>query len=134
LKLYSSNLCNASFHIRLFVNRPFKRYNQVQMRRGMLELCLLIVVVIGIHAERILHNGTIEGRISPANTSSSVIAVRGSDSLKVTSNDGHFGMELQPGDWKLIFAVKEINSVPTEKKIQVLEGQRINLGEIRLAQ
>ncbi len=104
------------------------------MRRGILELCLLIVVVIGIHAERILHNGSIEGRISPVSTSSSVIAVRGSDSLKVTSNDGHFGMELQPGDWKLIFAVKELNSVPTEKKIQVLEGQRINLGEIRLAQ
>ena len=104
------------------------------MRRGMLELCLLIVVVIGIHAERILHNGSIEGRISPSNTSSSVIAVRGSDSLKVTSNDGHFWMELQPGDWKLIFAVKDFNSVPTEKKIQVLEGQRINLGEIRLAQ
>ena len=102
------------------------------MRRGMLELCLIIVVVIGIHAERILHKGTVEGRIFPANTSSSVIAVRGNDSLKVNSTDGHFGMELQPGDWKLIFAVQEINGVPKERNIQVLEGQRLNLGEIRL--
>jgi hypothetical protein len=104
------------------------------MRRGMLELCLIIVVVIGIHAERLLHNGSIEGRISPANPSS-VIAVRGNDSIKIKSDDGHFGMELRPGDWKLIFAAKEYNGVaPTEKKVQVFEGRRIDLGEIRLDQ
>jgi hypothetical protein len=102
------------------------------MRKGFLELCLIIMVVIGIHAERLLHNGSIEGKISPALASPSVIAVRGNDSVKVKSNNGHFGMELQPGDWKLIFALKEYNGLPTEKKIQVLEGQRINLGEIRL--
>ena len=104
------------------------------MRRGLLELCLVIAVVIGIHAERLLHNGSIEGRISPALASPSVIAVRGNDSVKVISNNGHFGMELQPGDWKLIFAVKELNGLPIEKKVQVFEGQRINLGEIRLSQ
>jgi|SRR5450432_211988 hypothetical protein len=104
------------------------------MRRGLLELCLIIVVVIGIHAERLLHNGSIVGRISPAEITSSITAVRGSDSVRVTSNDGHFGMDLQPGDWKLIFTIKEYNSIPTEKKVQVLEGQRVNLGEIRLTQ
>ena len=104
------------------------------MRRGILELCLIIIVVIGIHAERLLHNGSIEGRVSPAKTSSSIIAVRGQDSVKVISNDGHFGMELQPGDWKLIFAVNELYGITTEKKVQVLEGKHINLGEIRLAQ
>jgi hypothetical protein len=104
------------------------------MRRGMLELCLIIIVVIGIHAERLLHNGSIEGRVSPAVASPSIIAVRGSDSVRVRSNDGRFGMELQPGDWKLIFAVKEYNGVSTEKKVQVLEGKRINLGEIRLTE
>jgi hypothetical protein len=106
----------------------------MKMRRGILELSLIIAVVIGIHAERLLHNGSIEGRIIPAMASPSVIAVRGNDSVKVTSNNGHFGMELQPGDWKLIFAIKELNGLPTEKNVQVLEGQRINLGEIRLNQ
>jgi hypothetical protein len=104
------------------------------MRRGLLELCLIIVVVIGIHAERLLHNGSIEGRILPANLSRSVVAVRGGDSIRVLSQDGHFGMELQPGDWKLIIGANEFNSAPTEKKIQVMEGQRIDLGEIRLVQ
>ena len=83
-----------------------------------MELCLIIIVVIGIHAERLLHNGSIEGRVSPAAASSSIIAVRGDDSVKVISNDGHFGMELQPGDWRLIFAVKEFYGNPTEKKFR----------------
>ena len=39
------------------------------MRRGILELCLIIIVVIGIHAERLLHNGSIEGRVSPRKAS-----------------------------------------------------------------
>jgi hypothetical protein len=104
------------------------------MRRGLLELVLIIIAVIGIHAERILHNGFVEGRISPVNPSSSVIAVRGNDSLKITSHEGHFGMDLQPGDWKLIFASTQINAIPMEKNIQVLEGQRVNMGEIRLVQ
>jgi hypothetical protein len=104
------------------------------MQRGLLELCLIIVVVIGIHAERLLHNGSIVGKISPANPSPSIIAIQGNDSVKVLTNDGHFGMELKPGDWKLIFAVKEYNAVHTEKRVQVMEGQRLNLGEIRLTQ
>lgn len=104
------------------------------MRRGMLELCLIIIVVIGIHAERLLHNGSIEGRIYPANSTSSVTAVSGKDSVKVISDDGRFGMELRPGSWKLIIAVKEYSGSPTEKNIQVLEGKRLNLGDIRLVE
>jgi hypothetical protein len=104
----------------------------MKMRRGMLELCLIIIVVIGIHAERLLHNGSITGRISPVKSSQSVTAIRGSDSVKVISNDGHFGMVLQPGDWRVIFA--DYNGISTVKKVQVLEGRHLDLGEIRLAQ
>ncbi len=106
----------------------------------MLELCLIIIVVIGIHAERMLHNGSIKGivslsKISPYNTSSpSILAVRGNDSISVSNNEGHFGVELQPGEWKLIFASRAFNSIPLVKKIQVQEGQKIDLGEIRLEQ
>ena len=103
------------------------------MRRGMLELCLLIVVVIGIHAERLLHNGSVVGRISPAKPAPSVTAVKGKDSVKVYSNEGHFGLELQPGDWTLIFAANRENGSSTEKKVLIQEGQRLNLGEIRLS-
>jgi|SRR5450432_33027 len=104
------------------------------MRRGFLELSLIIIAVIGIHAERFLHNGSIVGRIFSSSPSPTVIAVRGKDSVRVISNDGRFGMELQPGAWKLIFASNNINGAPTEKNVHVFEGKRINLGDIRLTE
>lgn len=103
------------------------------MRRGMWELCLLVIVVIGLHAERVYHRGSVVGSISPAKSFSSVMAVKGNDSVRVYPREGHFGMELQPGDWTLIFALNQIYGTPTEKKVQVREGQRLNLGEIRLS-
>ncbi|HCL82802.1 MAG TPA: hypothetical protein DIC22_02450 [Chitinophagaceae bacterium] len=103
------------------------------MRKGILELGFIILMVICIHAERLLHKGSITGRVSPARDASSIIAVRGNDSVKVVSNDGHFGMELQPGNWKLIFATNKYGVLPTERRVRVLEGQHIILGEIRLS-
>jgi len=104
------------------------------MRRGLLELCLIIIAVIGIHAERLLHNGSVEGRVLPVpGANPAVIAVKGKDSVKIVTNNGHFGMDLQPGDWRLIF-VKDQQSFTTEKKVLIQEGQRINLGDIRISQ
>ena len=104
------------------------------MRRGILELCLLIIAIIGIHAERAMHSGSIEGSVYPSNLTPSVVAVRGSDSVRTFSNEGHFGMRLQPGTWKLIFAVKDPDRSLVEKNVNVTEGQRIDLGEIKFAE
>jgi hypothetical protein len=54
--------------------------------------------------------------------------------VKVTSNDGHFGMELQPGEWNLIFAVNEYNGFHGMKTVKIQEGKHVNLGEIKLSQ
>ena len=104
------------------------------MRRGMLELSLIIVAVIGIHAERMLHSGSVVGRIMPNSNAPFVIAVKGNDSVRTFSSYGRFGMELQPGTWKIIFTDKAMSGIFGEKKIQILEGQRTNLGDIRLAE
>ena len=104
------------------------------MRRGLLELCLIIIVIIGIHAERAMHSGSIEGSVYPSTLTPSVVAVKGSDSVKTYSNDGHFGMRLQPGMWKVIFVAKAPNRGLVEKKVNIAEGQSINLGEIKFAE
>ena len=104
------------------------------MQRGIVELAIIITLVISFHAFRMYHSGLVEGHISPSITSPAVIAIKGNDSVRVISNNGHFGLELQPGDWKLIFAVNEYNTAPLEKRVQVLKGRRIDLGEIRLSQ
>ncbi len=104
------------------------------MRRGLLELCIIIIVIIGIHAERVIHSGSIEGSVYPTNFTPSVVAVQGNDSVKAVSNGGHFGMRVQPGVWKVIFAMKAPNLGSVEKNVMVSEGQRVDLGEIKLAE
>jgi hypothetical protein len=113
------------------------------MRRGLLELCLIVIAIIGIHAERAmhsgsaeraLHSGSIEGNIYPSSLSPSVVAVRGDDSVKSVSNGGHFGMRLQPGMWKVIFAAKNPNQGFVEKNVNVSAGQRIDLGQIKFTE
>jgi len=105
---------------------------KLKLRTGLIELGLIIAAVIGIHAERLLRSGSIVGQITPGRPTSSIVAIKGRDSVKVIAHAGRFGMELQPGDWKLIFA--DYNYLPTERRVQVLEGQHVNLGEIRLSQ
>ena len=128
MRIQISTIAYVDFTLRTFL----MDLTIFKMRRGLVELVLIIAAVIGIHAERFLHNGTIVGKITPGRSTSSVIAVKGKDSIKTISHEGHFGMQLQPGDWKLIFA--EYNYPTTERKIQVQEGQHINLGEIKLSQ
>ena len=91
----------------------------MKLRRGMFELCLIVILVIGIHAKRLLSRDSINKSISPANTTSSVIAGKAKDSVIMVSNNGHYGIALHPGDWKLIFAAKELNSPPAMVVIHV---------------
>jgi hypothetical protein len=104
------------------------------MRRGLLELCLIIIVIIGIHAERAMHSGSVEGSVYPSNLTPSVVAIQGDDSVKTSSNDGHFGMRLQPGIWKLVFVAKTPSLGSVEKRVSVSEGQRVNLGQIKFTE
>lgn len=104
------------------------------MRRGLLELCLVVIAIIGIHAERAMHSGSVEGRVSPADLSSSIVAVQGGDSVKTYSNNGHFGMRLQPGLWKLVFVTTRPYQGLLERKVNVSEGQRVDLGEIKFTE
>jgi hypothetical protein len=62
----------------------------------------------------------------------SVLAVSGSDSVRAISEDGQFALMVNPGTWKVIVAGKE-NSVICDH-VEVSEGKKTNLGEIRFSQ
>jgi hypothetical protein len=102
------------------------------MRKALLELCLLVAAIAGIHTARIMRSGSINGKVYPANIAEFVVAVSGEDSVKVMSKNGYFGMRVQPGMWKVIVKARPNNVV--RENLQVTEGQNINLGEIRLSE
>jgi hypothetical protein len=104
------------------------------MRRNALELCLVLCVIAGIHTWRIMRTGTINGKVFPATTVESVMAVSGTDSVKTISENGSFAMMVDPGTWKVLVAMKEQTPNVIRENVEVTSGKQIDLGEIRLSE
>lgn len=104
------------------------------MRKALVELCLLLLAITGIHTLKIMQNGSINGKVYPAGIVKSVVAVNGTDSVITMSENGNFALIVKPGVWKVIFAVNKQTRNVIRENVQVTEGKNINLGEIRLSE
>ena len=104
------------------------------MRKAFVELGIIVAGIIIFHTVRTMRNGSINGKVFPANDTESVVAVNGSDSVRVMSKNGYFGMQVKPGVWKVIVAVKKQPGNVVMENLQVNQGDNINLGEIRLSE
>ncbi|MBS1600092.1 MAG: hypothetical protein JST75_17835 [Bacteroidetes bacterium] len=104
------------------------------MRKALVELGIIIVGIVMFHTIRTMRNGSINGKVYPANDAESVVAVNGNDSVRVKSTNGYFGMKVKPGIWKVIVAVKKQPGNVVMENLQVNQGDDIDLGEIRLAE
>jgi hypothetical protein len=104
------------------------------MRKAGVELCVVLLVIASIHTLRIMRSGFINGKVYPANSVESVMAVNGTDSVKAVSEDGSFAMMLNPGIWKVVVGMKEQTRNVIRENVEVIGGKQINLGEIRLSE
>jgi len=102
------------------------------MRTGVPALFGLFAVIIGFHTYRAVVGGSVTGQILPGNEVHSIVAVNGSDSVKILSNNGSFGLNLTPGKWKLVIPVHEKTPAYIERTLEVSRGQRIDLGQIHM--
>ncbi len=104
------------------------------MRTALLEFCLVVTAIVCIHTVRIMRSSTIKGKVYPANVAESIVAINGSDSVKAISKNGYFGMKVKPGIWKVIVGMNTPVKNVVRERLEVTEGENINLGEIRLAE
>jgi hypothetical protein len=103
------------------------------MKKTIATLVVIIIAVASLHAVRVMHQSSISGKISPTDGGEVVIAVNGTDSLKVKPADGSFSFIVQPGAWKIWVAAKH----PYKDALldaDVKEGQTTHLGQIKLQQ
>jgi len=104
------------------------------MRKNGLELFFVLAFIAGVHTIRIMRSGFINGKVFPADSVQSVMAVQGTDSVKTLSENGSFAMMVEPGIWKVLIAFKEQTPNVIREKVEVTGGKQINLGEIRLSE
>jgi hypothetical protein len=104
------------------------------MRKAVWELNIVILAIICIHVISSLPSGFISGKIYPGNMGESVVAIRGTDSVRTKSKNGFFEMRVRPGNWKIIVSSKEQTKNIVRDNLVVNQGQQVNLGEIRLSE
>jgi hypothetical protein len=103
------------------------------MRNAMVQLCLVIIGVSGIHAVRLLQTSSFHVRLSPAIGADRVWAIQGKDSLEMTDVNGEYYLRsIKPGHWQVSV---EANSPYQNARYDVNDikpGIDRDLGEIRL--
>src|ERR1700743_2821676 len=103
------------------------------MRNAMVQLCLVIIAVSGIHAVRLLQTSSFHLRTYPIDGADRVWAIQGKDTLEMTDVNGeYFLRSIKPGHWQLSV---EANAPYRNTRFEVSDvkpGMDKDLGEIRL--
>jgi hypothetical protein len=99
----------------------------------MVQLCLVIIGVSGIHAVRLLQTSSFHVRLYPDAGVERVWAVQGKDSLEMTDVNGeYFLRSIKPGHWQILV---DANFPYQDARFDINDikpGTDRDLGEIRL--
>lgn len=102
------------------------------MKKTIATLIVIIIAVASLHAVRVMQQSSITGKVSPSDGAEVIVAINGTDSLKVKPNDdGGFSFIVKPGSWKVWVDARNPYKDAT-LDADVKEGQTADLGEIKL--
>lgn len=99
----------------------------------MLQLCLVLIGVTGVHAVKLLQTSSIHTRILPADSAERVWAIHGNDSLRMSGAEGEYFVNgIVPGGWQVHIEARKPFQNVRMKSIEVRPGLNKDLGEIWL--
>ena len=102
------------------------------MRNAMVQLVLVIIGILSIHAARLLATSSFHLRIDPVGSADKVQAIQSHDTLEMTRMNGvYFVRWINPGRWQVLVKA----SAPYKDfryDLTVGPGSDLDLGEIRL--
>ena len=101
------------------------------MSKTVAVFIVTIVLVIALHAFRAWQPTNIKGRIFSGNGEVHVLAVKGTDSVKTTSQNGQFTVVVKPGSWKVLIGTSASSS-DMSMTVDVAEGRTMDLGVIKI--
>jgi len=102
------------------------------MKKSFVLHSVIIVMVIGLHAFRIIQGTTITGKLSQMEEVKEIWAFNGQDTVRTTVKDGYFVITAKSGDWKVFIDAKPPFRDVIFEKVAVKENQSTHLGKIRL--
>ena len=103
------------------------------MRNAMVQLCLVIMGVSGIHAVRLLQTSSFHVRMYPSDGAGRVWAIQGKDSIEMTNTNGeYFLRSIKPGYWRVSVEANQPFRNVQFNSGNIQPGFDKDLGEIRL--
>jgi hypothetical protein len=102
------------------------------MKNAFVQLCLVVLVITGIHAMRLIKANTIQGKVSVPYALQFAWAVQGKDSIIVAAEEGNFTLKVKPGVWKVLLHLRSPYKNMVITNIKVSDGHITDLGEIKL--
>ena len=103
------------------------------MKRNLLSCGMIAAIAAGVFAFTGPEQGSITGKITPADGAEAIWAISGSDSAKGTVTSGTFSLAVKGGTYKVIIDAKDPYKDVTMDNIEV-KDQPVDLGEIVLQQ
>lgn len=104
------------------------------MRNAIVQLCLIVMVITGVHAMRLMQANTINGKVPTADALRFVWAIQGKDSVIAPAINGSFALKVKPGIWKVLLHTKYPYKNMVIDHVIVNDGKATDLGEIKLLQ
>lgn len=96
---------------------------------------IFTLAVIGTFAFKNADNGSISGKVTPADAASQVWAFQGSDTLRSPVTDGIFTVKgAKAGSYTVIIGAKSPFKDVTVTNVKVEDDRTTDLGEIKLAE
>lgn len=105
------------------------------MNKLKISLVALGIAAVGMFAFRSQDEGSISGKITPADGATAAWAIMGTDTLKATVMDGTFNIQqVKAGTYTVIVDAKSPFEDVTISNVRVHDGKATDLGEIKLAE
>ena len=103
------------------------------MKNKMMALAAVAAVAAGLSAFTIMADGSIKGKVTPADGAAKVMAVSGADTVKADVSGGSFELShLKPGTYTLIVDATDPYKDAMKDGVQVTDGIATDVGEIQL--
>jgi len=103
------------------------------MKNTIATICLSGLAIFGLSSMKDTAASGISGKVTPAEATEAVWAIRGTDSLRTTvSTEGAFTLEVAPGTWKLVVAAKAPYRNAEIQELVVTDNNTTDVGEITL--
>ena len=88
--------------------------------------------ITGLYAFRTIDQGSITGKVSPADAAQAVWAVSGTDSITANVVNGAFSLAVKAGTYKVVVDAKEPYKDASVDNVTVADGSPVDVGEIKL--